>query len=305
MPEQNNTPPVFKKEVATLPYLRRLREKFYRSKLYQRLRHSHLNPYRWGVKKIEADNFEAAREKARAGQNIRFIYKDELYSAELDCPVYQELEEFKKQKKEKPLLRGYDKKPDIRDNIPRNEKGELDLFAEEPIIFAIVPITGPALIGHVGMEYDGHVMNRLLPSIHTDPLPAKYGDTVEYFFVYPSKLGLKPKDVVEAIDKHNKKNLDKKYNLFTNNCAGNTGEVLKSLGIKDIDFIGPDKLGLVFTNPGNNPFNTGIKAWCRKHGIHVTLEDVEKLRAGKQYPDNEKYREKARAIGQRYNRIYR
>lgn len=291
-------PEVFNQERTSLNFFRRIWGVIRNSKLYERIRCSRLNPYQWGVPKIEADTLENAIEKAREQQKVRFIYKHKLHSAERDYPVYQECKEGG------PVLRGTNKKADVRDNIPRNEKGELDLFAEEPIIFAVVPITGPALIGHVGMEYDGHVMNRLLPSIHTDSIYKKYREYTEYYFVYPSKLGLKPHDVIRAIDKHNMKNIDKKYNLLTNNCAGNVGRVLKSLGINDIDFIGPDKLGIVFTNPGNNPFNTGIKAWCLKHGVHVTAQDVEKLCADKTYPDNTKYRENVRAVGKRHHDTY-
>lgn len=293
--EKHEIPPVFDREISAFPELRNLWRKIYHPKIYQKMRHSMLNPYRWGLKNIDAETFERAVEIARSEQKIRFIYENEVCSAELKCPVYKECEMSNSMGGSQPILRGSDKKPDVRDRIPRNENGELDLFAEKPIIFAIVPITRPGLVGHVGMEYDGHVMNRLISSIHTDPLLPKYQEYTEYFFVYPSKIGTTPQDVIDVIDEHNIAFLDKKYNLFNNNCAKNTADILKKLGVKDLDLVGPDKLGIVFANPGNNPFGTGIKNWCRKHGVHVTPEDVEKTTSNVSYPDNKKYRDYVRA----------
>ena len=294
-------PKVFHRESTSLYKLRKVWVDIYKSRLYQFIRHSKLNPYRWGLKTFNADSLEKAKEEARKNNKMRFIYNNEVYSSEQDCPVFQELEKEPEIKKGlKPLFRGSDKHPDVRNNIPRNEKGELDLFTEEPIIIAIVPVTGPSLLGHACLEYDGHVMNRLSSAVHTDPIPEKYMEYAEYFFVYPSKLGIKPHDIIRTIDKHNIKKIDKEYNFWTNSCASNVGEVLKNLGVKDLDFLGFDKIGMVFKSPGNNPFNSGIKAWCRKHGVHVTLEDVVKLRAGKKYPDNKAYRAHVREVGKRY-----
>ena len=148
-------------------------------------------------------------------------------------------------------------------------------MAEDPIVFAIVPIEGPALIGHICMQYQDVVINRLIPSIHTDPLYPKYEDKAQYYFVYPSELGINPKKLKREMEKHNIKYARKRYDLLTNNCARNVAQVLKNVGVNDIDFYGLDRLGLVFTSPGNNPWGKGIKGWCLKHGVHVNLSEME------------------------------
>lgn len=184
------------------------------------------------------------------------------------------------------------------DRIPRDKEGKLDLLAEEPIVVSIIPINGPALIGHACMQYKDQVLNRLLPSIHTDPLYQKYKEYSEYFFVYPSQIGVDGDKLYEAIKEHNIEHMDDKYNPLTRNCAQNVALVLKKVGVKDFDFYGPDTLGLGYATPGNNPFGKGILPWCRKHGVRVHLDEVEAY--DKRYPmtnaENKKRRKDMRQI---------
>jgi hypothetical protein len=240
-----------------------------KSKLFNWFRHSRLNPYHTFLTNIKAPSLDEAREKAYELGKVQFLYKGTRYYSERhDCSVDEEYKKYKK------VLRG---RGDVSDRIPRDKNGNLDLYAEDPIVICIIPIEGPALIGHTGMQYRDRVMNRYITSIHTDPVYPKYEDYSEYYFVYPSKLGIDPKKLVREIDKYNIKYGDKKYSFLTNNCAKNVANVLRAVGVKDFDFYGPDKLGLTFTSPGNNPFNKGIKAWCFKHGVHVHPEEVEEL----------------------------
>ena len=124
------------------------------------------------------------------------------------------------------------------------------------------------------MQYKDQVVNRLLPSIHTDPLYPKYNKFAEYFFVYPSQIGIDGDKLYREMKKHNIKKGDKKYNPLFNNCAQNVAEVLKKVGVKDFNFYGPDFLGISYATPGNNPFGIGIKAWCHKHGLRVRLNEM-------------------------------
>ncbi|MBR1649365.1 MAG: hypothetical protein IJ689_07205 [Alphaproteobacteria bacterium] len=272
MPE---IPEVFREERRAFKWLKAIWYDIKASKLFTAFRRSRLNPYHTNLKEIKAASYEEAKQKARLtaiaarkrGEpaEVEFLYNGTRCYAERRCPVNQEYEE------DGVVLRG---RGDVSERIPRNSEGKLDLLAEEPIVISIIPIEGPALVGHVCMQYKDQVVNRLLPSIHTDPLYNKYKKFSEYYFVYPSRLKINPQKIIREMIRHNIKYGDKKYNFITNNCARNVGEVLKRCGVRDLDFIGPDKLGVVFTNPGNNPFNTGIKAWCFKHGVHVHDDEM-------------------------------
>ena len=279
-------------ERRAFPLLKKIWMKIKSSKLFEHFRRSSLNPYHRGIPKIEAETLDEAKQTARKqfiekiknptleerrkkcekakeayrAKNNDFIYKGTRYNVEQYCSVQEEFS------RDGVVLRG---NGDVSDRIPRNDKGELDLMAEDPIVIAVVPIEGPALIGHVCMQYQDIVVNRLLPSIHTDPLYPKYMDKSQYFFIYPSALGIDPKKLKREMEKHNIKFMRKKYNLFTNNCAKNVADILKKVGVDDIDFYGPDKLGIVFTNPGNNPWGKGLKGWCIKHGVRVHLNEME------------------------------
>ena len=279
-------------ERRAFPLLKKIWMKIKSSELFKRFRHSNLNPYHRGIPEIKADSLAEAKSLARKQfiENIKnssleerrkkcekakeayrtknndFIYNGTRYNVEESCCVQDEFA------RDGVVLRGLG---DVSNRIPRSPKGELDLMAEDPIVIAIVPIEGPALIGHVCMQYQDIVVNRLIPSIHTDPLYPKYMERSQYFFVYPSALGIDPKKLKREMEKHNIKYARKKYDLFTNNCAKNVADILKKVGVNDIDFFGPDKLGLVFTNPGNNPWGKGIKGWCLKHGVHVNLREME------------------------------
>lgn len=50
-PKNKEIPQVFNQELEAFPKLRKFWSKIYSSKIYQRVRHSALNPYRWGLKK--------------------------------------------------------------------------------------------------------------------------------------------------------------------------------------------------------------------------------------------------------------
>lgn len=295
-------PEVFEWEVKTLSGLKKIWYKIKKSKLFNKFRQSKLNPYHWGLEEIEAQTPKEAKEIARKKaidakkkklQKIRaeYIYNKRRCSASLNCSVDEEY------KRDGIVLRG---KGDVSDRIPRDESGNLDLLAEDPIVISIIPIEGPALAGHVSIQYKDRVVNRLLGTVHTDPLYPKYQEYSEYYFIYPSQLHINPQKLIREIDKHNVKNIDRGYNFLTNNCARNVGKVLKKSGVRDLDFMGIDKLGLVFTNPGNNPFNNGIKAWCFKQGVQVTPEEMSQYHERHNFTDVKERREKIREIGKRY-----
>lgn len=304
-------------ERKAFPFIKKIWMKIKSSKLFSRFRHSSLNPYHRGVPKIEADTLQEAKETARRKiiekiqspniderrqkckkarqsslkRNNDFIYKGTRYNVEQSCSVQEEFE------RDGVVLRGND---NVADRIPRDKNGKLDLLAEDPIVIAIVPIEGPALIGHVCMQYQDIVVNRLIPSIHTDPLYPKYMEKSQYYFIYPSALGIDAKKLKREMEKHNIKYARKKYDLFTNNCARNVAMILKKVGVKDIDFYGPDKLGLVFTNPGNNPWGKGIKAWCLKYGVHVNLSEMEAYHKKHNFTDVKERRQTMDEIHLRY-----
>ena len=273
--KNNEIPEVFAHEARDFRLLKKIWMSFKNTKIYNKFRHSDLNPYHMGVRKIEAKTLDEARRimrddaKKAAAENRKienqFIWNNTRYYADKHCSVAQEYSE------DKIILRD---RYNVTDRIPRDKNGNPDLLAETPILFSIIPVEGPALVGHASMQYEDIVVNRLLGSIHTDSLYQKYKNFSEYYYVYPSQLGINPKELRREMEKHNIRNGRKKYNLLFNNCARNVGKILQSVGVKDIDFIGIDKLGVVFTNPGNNPFNNGIQGWCRKHGVRVHPEEV-------------------------------
>ena len=269
-------PQVFDFEVDAFKSLKKAWMKIKNSSLFLKFRHSRFNPYHRNIPKIKAETLEEARMKAHAlalenkknGKkfDVHFTYNGTRYTIEsLNLTPQQEYQQYGA------VFRGHD---DVSSRIPRNSKGELDLFAEDPIVVAIVPIEGPGLVGHACMQYKDRVVNRLITSIHTDPLYPKYGKYAEYYFIYPSQLGIDSQKLLRAMDRHIIKHGQDKYLFFSNNCARNVAKIFRQVGINDFKFYGFNKLGLVFTNPGNNPFNLGIKAWCFKHGVHVRPDEM-------------------------------
>lgn len=295
-------PEIFRQETEAFKGLKSIWAKIKKSKVYKEFRSSKLNPYHVGVKKVVAEDVEKARaiirEKAKyaksKGKKFRaqFIYNGTRYYADrYDCTPQQEYAQ------DGMVIRdGYD----VSKRIPYNSKGELDLFAETPIVIAINPIEGPALIGHVCMQYEDHVLNRLLTSIHTDPLYPKYNEYAEYFFIYPSKIDINYKELVREIDKHNIKHGNDRYNPLSNNCAQNIARVLKKVGVSDFDFWGPDCLNMSYATPGNNPFDKGIKAWCHKHGLRARLSEMEEYNRRFPIPNVQERRDEMKTIRNRY-----
>lgn len=307
-------PHVFDQEINMLSRLRNLWHKIKKSNLFKKFRKSKiLNPYHHGLIEIDAETLAEAKKIARRNaitnhkKNVenelkgikakkekvdpQFLYKGTRHYAERHCPVDQEYKE------DGIVLRG---RGDVSDRIPRDKNGNLDLYAEDPIVISIIPIEGPAIIGHACMQYQDEVVNRLLPSIHTDPLYTKYMEYSEYYFIYPSQVGIDPHKLKKEMHKHNIKYGDKKYNFITNNCALNVAKILKRVGVKDIDFFGFDKLGLVFSSPGNNPWGKGIKGWCFKHGVHVHPEEMKKYHEKYNFTDVKERRDEMKKIRQRY-----
>lgn len=305
-------------ERRAFPFLKKIWMKIKSSKLYEKFRHSNLNPYHRGLPEIEADNLDEARKIARKNaidksQELRdidarrqrcaaiksakdariteFVYEGTRYNVEETCSVQEEFE------RDGVVLRG---NGDVSSRIPKDKDGKLDLLAEDPIVIAVVPIEGPALVGHVCMQYQDVVVNRLIPSIHTDPLYPKYKERSQYYFIYPSQLGIDPKKLKREMEKHNIKYGRKRYDLFTNNCARNVANILKKVGVKDIDFFGWDRAGLVFTNPGNNPWGKGLKGWCLKHGIHVNLREMEAFHKKYEFTDVRERRDQTKLVNLRY-----
>lgn len=295
--KKSEMPSLVRREAGMMPLYRQFCKWLKNIWFVKKLRHTRLNPYHTFLKNIKADSYEEAKEKAYAMGEVQFLYNGTRYYAERhDCSAGEEYKKYKK------LLRG---RGDVSDRVPRNKKGELDLFFEDPIIIAVMPIEGPALYGHVSMQYRDRVVNRLISTIYTDPVYDTYKDYTEYYAIYPSKLGLAPKKIIREIDKHNIKNGYKEFSLGFNNCSKNVVEVLEKLGIKDINLLGPDKLGIRFPTPGNNPFGFGVKDWCFRHGVHLYPEEAEQLTA--KHPilavDNERRRDEQEAVRHRYKAV--
>ena len=292
--KKSEMPRLVRMEVDMRPTYRRFCQWLKNNPLVKYLRHTRLNPYHTFLTEIKADNFDEAVKKAYARGKVQFLYKGTRYYAERHCSVDEEYRKYGK------VLRG---RGNVADRIPRDKNGHLDLLAEDPIMIAIMPIEGPSLYGHVGMQYRDRVINRLLTTIYTDSMYQTYLDYTEYYFIYPSQLGIEPKDIIRAMDKHNLKHSYDDFSLVSNNCSMNVVKVLEKLGINDINLLGPDKLGLRYASPGNNPFSFGLKAWCFKHGVHVHTEEAKEF--DERYPvlDNDKRRDEQEDIRQRANAI--
>lgn len=302
----NEVPAIMQWEVAAFPKLKKVWHTLRNSRAYKAFRSSKLNPYHMRVREIKAESLDKARNIAREIAKVarakgkkhraQFIYNGVRYFADRhDCTAQQEYLQ------DGIVIRdGYD----VTDRIPRNEKGELDLFAKDFVVISVNPIEGPPLIGHSSMQYHDMVVNRLATSIHTDPLYPKYGNNyVEYFAVYLDDINVKGQDLYCMMELHDTIHLDDKYNPFTRNCAQNIATVLKDVGVKDFDFYGPDFLGISYATPGNNPFGVGIKAWCHKHGVRLLPEEMEEYNRRYAFTDIKERREEMRATRERYKKF--
>ena len=234
--------------------IKKLWYKIKSSKLFLSFRHSRLNPYHTQLKR-----FDSKEEANKAGVAFYVDKRGVRRSAEFCGSINEEFERTGR------IIRG---NGDVSDRIPRDKDGKLDLMGEEPIVFAFVPVEGPSLVGHACMEYKDYVINRRSEKMGTDSLFATYGTEAEYYFVYPSTLGVTPKQVEAAMQTAFEKGKDKKYNLINNNCALAVSNVMKALGAKGIHKV----MGVA--TPGNNPFNFGVKKWCRKYGVHVSAQEM-------------------------------
>lgn len=293
--KKSEMPEIVRREAGMMPAYREFCQKIKRLKLVQWFRNSRLNPYHLFLKNIKADSYEEARQKAYDMGEVQFLYQGTRYYAERhDMTVGEEYKKYHK------VLRG---RGDVADRIPRDKNGNLDLFAEDPLVIAIMPIEGPSIYGHVSMQYKDRVINRLLSTIYTDPVYEKYFEYSEYYFIYPSMLGIEPKKLLREIDKHNVKYGYKKFNLATNNCSKNVADVLEKAGVKDINFLGPDKLGLRFATPGNNPFGFGLKDWCFRHGVHVHADEMAQFNEHYPIEDLENTRAEQEKVRHRYKAV--
>lgn len=271
--------------------------KFRDSKLVLKFRESKLNPYHRNLNFYDAPREEAilaAREKGEKtilcrGENGR---KTRCY-VELDCSVEEEIQKYGN------VFRGGQ---DVTDRIPHNKDGKPDLFAEDPIIVAIVPVEGPSAVGHVCMQYKDKVVNRRSHCMDSAPIWPLYGLLAQYYAVYPSELGIEPKELVREMEKANIREEDDAYNVYFHNCATMVAGVFKSLGVKDIDMFGPDKLGLVISTPGNNPFGLGMRNWCQKHGVHLRPQEMLDYKYGN-FKNSEKQKEEYAEVRARYKSI--
>ena len=260
---------VYDQDINKFISAKKLWAKIRDAKLSKRLRASRLNPYHTNLNFYDAPKDEAialAREKG--DKTILFRaengYKTRCY-VELNCSVDEEGQKYGN------IFRGGQ---DVTERIPRNKDGKWDLFAEEPIMIAIVPIEGPSLVGHVCMQYKDRVVNRRGTFMDNAPLWETYGTEAQYYAIYPSKLGLSPETIEREIENTNILRGERKYNIGNNNCADNVSYALKNCGVKDINFLGFDKIGLTLATPGNNPFGFGVKQWCQKNGVHLHPQEM-------------------------------
>lgn len=282
---------------AMVRFLKPIWYRFKATKLFQAYRHSRLNPFHTTLQKIKADTIEDAREIA-INKNLRYfeyngvrVSTDEPYSLVTEAG------------KRKRIFRNGRNALDI---LPRNAAGIPDLTAEEPIIIAILPIEGPSLVGHAALQYKDHVINRLRYKMDTKPLFPRYGNKANYYFIYPSQVGIDPKQLINAIDKVNAlKNGD--YDFVNNNCAGAVDYTLRFAGVKDLDQYGPDKLGIYWPAPGNNPFGKGIQSWCQKHGVHVFASEIEQVYKHNYIANHQEMADEYKRIHQRFmqNKAFR
>lgn len=274
--------------------LRKIWMKIKNSKIFNRIKHSRLNPYHFGLQKIVADSPQEEQEIARRKGIGQYIDKNGVRCRVNFNGTVQE--EFEKTGK---VIR---RNNDVSGIIPRDKGGKLDLMAEEPIMVSIIPLEGISITGHVSMQYKDRVVNRVL-TMEMDPLYPRYQHLSEYYFVYPSQLGIDAEKLVREMDKHNIRHGDDPYNIVSNNCAKNMADILKKVGVDDINFLGPDKLGLSYPTPGNNPFGFGIKDWCLRHGVPVNQEEVATLYKYHEIPDLEKRTKEFAVLRARYNRF--
>jgi len=256
---------------------------------YRQFRASRLNPYHTTLKHFSGDTIEEARAKARAENLDEFLYGDVRVSTELNCSIQEEYAKYKN------VRRGFH---DVTARIPRDKNGQFDLTAEEPILIVIIPIKN-SNVGHAALQYKDHVVNRQHYKMDVKPLYPRYKGLGEYYFVYPSQIGISEKQLLCAI---NKANVIKagSYNFLLNNCAGAVDYTLKQAGVKDLDHYGADKLGLYFPSPGNNPFHLGIQDWCRKKGIHVYSREVEQYYKYNAMPNHQQIADEHKAKRERY-----
>ena len=302
MPQDEEMTKDVREEAEMFLGIRNFFVKIKNSRLFRAFRKSQLNPHHIGKPVIKAETLEEAKKIMRdnakkakeEGKKVRtqFVYNGVRYFIDRDCPPAQEYAE------DGIVCRDA---VDVSDRIPRNKEGKLDLFAEDPLMVVINPFEGPSLIGHSCMQFHDKVVNRLLPSIHTDALRPKYGRHAEYFFVYPSEIGINPKKLEREMEKHDILHMDDRYDPFFNNCAQNMARVLKKVGVKDFDFYGPDFLGVSYATPGNNPFNKGIRAWCLKHGIRVHANEADEFNRRFPVENVSKNREEMRTKKARYD----
>lgn len=103
------------------------------------------------------------------------------------------------------------------------------------------------------------------------------------------------------MDKHNIKHCKDPYNIISNNCAKNVAQILKKVGVKDIDFFGPDVLRVSYPTPENNPFGIGMKGWCLKHGVPAKIEEVALDYKHHEIRDLDKREEWFDTVRKRYN----
>lgn len=271
MPNNNESEQIYhqhpKEESALIRFARPIWLRLKETKLFLSFRHSRLNPFHTHLQNIKSATLEEAKERA-IQQNLRYfeyngirVSTDEPYSLVTEAG------------KRKRIFRNGRNALDV---LPRNAKGIPDLTAEEPIVIAILPIEGPSLVGHAALQYKNYVVNRMRYKMDTKPLLPRYGTIPDYYLIYPSQVGMKPKDIIRAIQKTNIARSGE-YNLTFNNCAGSVDYALRMAGAKNLDQYGPDSTRIFFPAPGNNPFHKGLQEWCRTYGIHVYASELEQV----------------------------
>ncbi len=227
--------------------------------LYKRLINSRLNPYHMFLSRVEAETLQQAKKIARAKNYPYLLFRNEKVSTELTCSVDEEFRQYGN------IIRGgYD----VTNRIPRNSRGQFDLMAEEPIVVAVLPISTSSLGGHVAMQYKDKVVNRRSIKMDTAPLFKTYSRVADYYFLYPSQLGIDTTQLEREMEKNNVR-FGGEYSFLRNNCAKAVHRVFSNLGVKDFKLMVP--------TPGNNPFGIGIRRWCEKNGVHVNSQEMRDL----------------------------
>ncbi|MBR6355845.1 MAG: hypothetical protein IKR92_03215, partial [Alphaproteobacteria bacterium] len=152
--------------------LRKIWHKLTVNPVVNALRESQLNPFRTSLPVNDSVKEIIARDQERAKGVFEYVHRPKgsrrgvRRYTELDCSVDEEAKTYGS------VSRGGH---DVLEWLPKNEKGEYDLFAEEPIVIAVVPIDGPSLVGHVCMQYKDHIVNRRNDYMDTGPLFQAYG----------------------------------------------------------------------------------------------------------------------------------